>query len=348
MTVTALQPSTGTLLYLSRQHIAEAGGESPALYAEVIEEALKLHAQGQYVQPLKPYLRVPGEGGEPGHIADRIIAMPSYVGGDMKVSGLKWIGSKHDNPGTRGLERASGIIVLNDPASNYPIALMEAALISSMRTAAVTAVGVKYLAKRTFASVTVIGCGLIAERQLQAVCELFPQVTVVHLYDTRPQAASRLAERIAAAYQQVSCRVEDSAEQAVRCGDVVIPCTVADQPYISYSWLRPGAFVSNISIMDLHKDVFLQADKVVVDDWEQSNREKKIIHQLVQEGLFSKDALHAELGEIAAGLKPGRERDDEIIVLNPMGMALEDIACAYRIYERAVGQGIGIPLPLYE
>jgi N-[(2S)-2-amino-2-carboxyethyl]-L-glutamate dehydrogenase len=342
------KPRMGTMIYLSRHDVAAAGGDQPQLYADVIEEALALHAEGKYVQPLKPYLRVPGEGGKEGHIADRIIAMPSYVGGDLNVSGLKWIGSKHDNPGARSLERASGIVILNDPETNYPIALMEAALISSMRTAAVTTVGMKYLAKKDCATVAVIGCGLIAERQLQSVCTLFPQVKDVHLYDTRTESAQRMKEQLAASFPSVQWHVEPSAEAAVRSGDVVIPCTVTDQPYIKFEWLRQGAFVSNISIMDLHKDVFLHADKVVVDDWEQSNREKKIIHQLVQEGRFSREQLHAELGQIVLGERAGRERDDEIIVLNPMGMALEDIACAYRIYERALEQGVGVVLPLYE
>lgn len=339
---------TPSLLYLNRKQIAEAGGESPALYAEAIEEALALHARGEFVQPLKPYLRVAEPDGGTGHIADRIIAMPSYVGGDLRVSGLKWIGSKHDNPGLRGMERASGVIVLNDPDTNYPVAIMEASLISSMRTAAVTAVAAKYLAKEAFASVAVVGCGLIAERQLQSLIELFPSVETVHLYDVRDESSAQLANKLRSRYPQVETVVHHSAEEAVRGGEVVIPCTVADRPYIPFAWLRKGAFVSNVSIMDLEKDVFLHADKVVVDDWEQSNREKKTIHQLVLEGRFSKDRLHAELGQIVLGERLGRQTEDEIIVLNPMGMAMEDIACAYRLYERALELGLGTKLPLYE
>ena len=98
--------------------------------------------------------------------------------------------------------------------------------------------------------------------------------------------------------------------------------------------------------MDVQKEVFLHVDKVVVDDWDQSNREKKIIHQLVEEGLFSREQLHAELGEIVVGAKPGRESADEIILLNPMGMAVEDIACAHAIYEQARATNTGTWLSL--
>jgi ornithine cyclodeaminase len=122
---------------------------------------------------------------------------------------------------------------------------------------------------------------------------------------------------------------------------------VTDAPYLMFDWLKPGAFVSNVSIMDVHKDVYTKADKVVVDDWDQSNREKKIINQLVLEGRFSREKLHAELGQIVIGEKPGRETDDEIILLNPMGMALDDLVCARHFYHLAQASGVGTQLPLY-
>jgi ornithine cyclodeaminase len=98
--------------------------------------------------------------------------------------------------------------------------------------------------------------------------------------------------------------------------------------------------------MDVERDVFLKVDKVVVDDWDQSNREKKIINLLVEAGEFSRERLHAELGEIIVGRRPGRETDDEIILLNPMGMAIDDIACAKAILSRAEDRNIGTVLPL--
>jgi len=98
--------------------------------------------------------------------------------------------------------------------------------------------------------------------------------------------------------------------------------------------------------MDVHKDVYEKVDKVIVDDWDQSNREKKIINQLVLEGRFSREQLHAELGEIVIGRKPGRERDDEIILLNPMGMELDDMVCARHFYHLALERNAGTRLPL--
>lgn len=332
------------ILYLSKSDIAKLGGESSDLYVTAVSRALELHAKRDFAQPLKPYLRV---NEKEGHIADRIIAMPAYVGGEAPISGLKWIGSKHDNPSKRVMERASGLLILNDAVSHYPIAVMETSLISGMRTAAVTVIGARYLAKKGFSELACMGCGVIAKMQLMSMLEQFPQIKSIHLFDVNQEAARRLGEQLREKSPGVEVVIAPTAEQAVREGEVVITCTVVDKPYLAFEWLQKGAFVSNISIMDVHKEVFLKADKVVVDDWDQSNREKKVINQLVLEGTFSREQLHAELGEILLGTKVGRESDDEIILLNPMGMAVEDIASAHEIYQKAVAENVGTRLPLY-
>ncbi|MGH3520212.1 MAG: 2,3-diaminopropionate biosynthesis protein SbnB [Haloechinothrix sp.] len=331
------------ILYLNRSDIIGVGGGHSELYVQPLREALVMHAEGRTVQPLKPYLRAHGE---QGHIADRIIAMPAHVG-RPGISGLKWVGSKHDNPARVGRERASAVIVLNDPATNYPIAILEGSLISAWRTAAVTTLAAKHLARKEFTDVALIGCGVIGTAQITALLQQFDHIATVHLYDSRPEAAQSLAGRITSDRPGISVSVGESAEDAVRSGDLVVPCTVTDQPYIHADWLKRGCFLSNVSIMDVHKDVFLSADKVIVDDWEQSNREKKIINQLVEDGRFSRELLHAELGEVLAGTRPGRESDDEVIVLNPMGMAVADIACAAEVYQRALREGAGTWLDLY-
>jgi len=338
-----MDTSTG-ILYLSRSEIAGLGGDSPELYLAAVERAFRLHAEGRFVQPLKPYLR---PAGSDGHIADRIIAMPAALLDERPIAGLKWIGSKHDNPALRSIERASGLIILNDATTHYPIAVLEAGLISAMRTAAVTAIGVRHLARPDARFLTCIGCGLIGRMQVLTLLAVHPELVTLTLFDSLPSAAERLACEIRERFPQVDCTVAPSAADAVRAGEIVVTCTVADRPYISADWLQAGTFVSNVSIMDLTPEAFLLANKVVVDDWEQSNRQKKMLNQLVESGRFSRAQLHAELGEIVVGRKVGRETRDEIIVLNPMGLAIEDIACAQAIYEQALVRGIGTRFPLF-
>lgn len=330
------------VLYLSQEDIREIGGDCSHLYVEAVRQALIAHARGEFVQPLKPYLRVEPEG----HIADRIIAMPAHIG-SPGMSGIKWVGSKHDNPDKRGLERASALIILNDPQTHYPIAVMEGSLVSGMRTAAVTVLAARYLAREGFEQVGIIGCGVIARMHAFSLLEQFPAIRRIFLHDQNVEAAYRLALLLRKRYPKLGVTVTDTPGTTVEQAEVLVPCTVTDQPYIPLEWIPKGAFVSNISIMDLHKEVFTGVDKVVVDDWDQSNRERKVIHQLVLEGRFSRNHLHGELGEIIIGTKPGREKEDERIVLNPMGMAIEDIACAEAIYRRALEQQGGRLLPLY-
>ncbi|EJN06833.1 2,3-diaminopropionate biosynthesis protein SbnB [Phyllobacterium sp. YR531] len=331
------------LRFLSRQDIVALGGDRSQIYMDAVEEGFRLHARGDYAQPLKPYLRNPNSG----HIADRIIAMPAWIGGDDPISGLKWIGSKHDNPSLRFIDRASAVIVLNDNETNFPIALLEAARISSLRTAAVTGVAARHLARPNFTDVAVIGCGPIGRTQVQMFCEQFPSVERIHIFDRQPAAMTAVTDWLGDTFPSVQPVVHDNARAAIGAADVVVTATVTDQPYLKFDWLRPGTFLSNISIMDIEKEVFLKVNKVVVDDWDQCNREKKIINQLVEEGSFSREKLHAEIGEIVTGIKAGRENNQEIIMLNPMGMAIDDIVCARAILRRAEEANAGILVDLF-
>lgn len=329
------------ILYLNRADIQRIRSAQLDVFVRAVEEALRLHAQRMFVQPLKPYLRWRGEDS---HIADRIIAMPAYVGGARPAAGLKWIGSKHDNPTSHGLERASAVIILNDVDTHYPIAILEGGLISNCRTAAVTAVAAKHLARRAFTRVCCIGSGPIGRMQLDTLIEHFPGIREIYLFDLDAGAARRHAASLEQ-NEAVSVTVTSSAETAVRAAEVIITATVTARPYLPFEWLARGAFVSNVSIMDVEPDVFLKVDKLVVDDWDQCNREKKVIHQLVESGKFSRDRLHSELGQVVTGMRPGREDADEIIMLNPMGMAVEDIACAQAVFRAALDRGVGTWLP---
>jgi ornithine cyclodeaminase len=214
-----------------------------------------------------------------------------------------------------------------------------------MRTAGITAIAVRRLARPEMASVACVGCGPIARMQLWTLFDQFPLLASAHLFDVNRDAAERLAAELDACGASGAV-VESSAEVAVGKGDVVITCTTAERPYLAYEWLRPGALVANVSLMDVDKDVFLRADKLVVDDWDQCNREGKTIHELVREGRLARADLHAELGDIVADRRPGREHDEEVILLNPMGMAIADLACAQAVYHAALHDGVGTWLSL--
>lgn len=334
------EPGAGDILYLTRRDVRAAMGTSIRGYVEALRGALALHAEGKTAQPLKPYLRWRRRG----HIADRIIAMPGYVGGEQEMAGIKWIGSKHDNPTERGIPRASAVIVLNDPETHFPVAIMEGGEISGMRTAGVTVLAAEYLARPGFQALALVGCGFIGRLHALGLLESFPAIERVYLYDHSRRAARALARELGAHGLRVT--VCETAEEAVCRGEVVVPCTVTARPYIRLDWLMPGVFVSNISIMDVMPEVYLGVDKLLVDDWEQANRERKTINQLVLAGRLRQSDLHAQLGDVVRGRKPGRETPDERILLSPMGMAIEDVACAAAVYRTAREQGTGTWLTL--
>lgn len=340
---TPAEPAAGDILYLNRRDVRAAMGSSIRGYVEALRAGLALHAEGKTAQPLKPYLRWRRRG----HIADRIIAMPGYVGGEHPMAGIKWIGSKHDNPSLRGIPRASAVIVLNDPETHFPVAILEGGEISGMRTAGVSVLACEYLARPGFQALALVGCGFIGRLHALGLLESFPAIARVHLYDHDRGAAEALAQELDGLGREgLTVSVCESAEDAVCRGEVVVPCTVTARPYIELDWLMPGAFVSNISIMDVKPEVYLGVDKLLVDDWEQANRERKTINQLVLSGRLKQSDLHAELGDVVRGIKPGRETPDERILLNPMGMAIEDVACAAAVYRTAREQGTGTWLTL--
>lgn len=212
-----------TLRYLSQSDLLNLGANHSNSFIEAITERLTLHANKQFVQPLKPYLRWQGAD----HIADRIIAMPCYLGGNDPIAGIKWIGSRQHNPKKFNIPRASALIVLNDSETNYPVAVMEGSLISAMRTAAITGVSIKYLAKKDFSDITVIGCGPIAQMQIKTVLEQYAQVKKIHLFDVNPEAAEKLKALFLSDYPNLEIEIHDSAKSAIQQADVLITCTVS-------------------------------------------------------------------------------------------------------------------------
>lgn len=331
--------SSDTMLYLARGDVSQAAGSSFEPFVEAVTAALVAHCRGATCQPLKPYLRPPGSE-DP---YDRLIAMPAYVDGATQAIGLKWIGSKRLAPGSRGRERASALIVLNDPETHRPTAVMEGGLISGKRTAAVTVAAARRLARPGVEAISVVGCGFIGRLHALALAEAFPAVRI-HLYDSHPGAVAGLLAEMGE--RGVDARGCSSVEEAVKSASVVAACTAASAPTIEAGWFAKGAFLSNVSLIDAMPELYLQADKLVVDDWEQGNRPGKILNDLVSSGRLKREDVHGELGEVLDESLEGRSDPQERILLNPMGLAIEDVACGAFVYRQAIEKGLGRWLPL--
>lgn len=331
----------GSTLFLSQRDVMAAGATDPEWVGSVLEQVFLLHEQQAFTAPPSSFLKRP----ECPHVADRIIGLSAHVGEPFNMEGMKWIASSHINPDF-GLPRANAVIVLNDPVHRLPVAIMEGALISAMRTAMVQALAARYLAREDSESIGLVGAGRIGALTLWALASWFPQITTYRAYD---QSAERLNAFVAhMAAQGITVTAESSFQRALSDADIGIVATTESEPYVTEAEFKRGSLFMNVSLMDPTFELVSAADKIVVDDWHQSVHSDRVLARMHREGLVTRDTIHGEFGAVVAGHIAGRERDDERIFWNPFGLAIEDIAVASALYERALAKGLGQHLNLVD
>jgi ornithine cyclodeaminase len=337
-----------TFLFLSQEDVVAAGGLEIRPTIETVAEALRLHARGDTVLPHKPTIRWSADL-DSEERDGRIMAMPAYVGGSFGVAGLKWIPSVPSNP-ARGLPRGIGMILLTSRETGLPLAVMDGTVVSAMRTAAVTGVACRLLAPPDAGVVALLGAGAQARTQLMALEAELP-LREVRTFDSAPGRAEAFCLREAApelrrAFDLVPA---GTAEHACRGASVVVPVTIAPQPYIEPGWLDPGSLFVSISSLDATVDVIRRADVLVCDDWEHETGHpaRPFARAVVEEAVPPDGEGVQELGRILVGEQPGRASPGERVFVSPVGLAIEDVAAAHRVYERARDRGIGTTLELW-
>jgi ornithine cyclodeaminase len=322
------------ILWLNNEQVASL--LSPAVALANVELALKLHAQDLYQQPPKPYIRPGGKENE--YCQGRVIVMPAFLGGEFNVIGCKIIAGFPSNV-DKGLPRASGLVVLNSAITGFPLAVMECAELSARRTAAIVALSVRELAGPGPHEVAILGAGPIAAAVIDALAEHIC-VRQIHLYDTCQDRAEALAHSKNCCLTLKTSVTPDMATALVHASIAVL-ATTGTRGYLTPELAGRKKLIVALSLDDASEDLFLSADKIVVDSFDDCNREEKLLHRLVQRGLFSREQVHAELGEILLGHKPGRQHPDEFVYVNPMGMAIEDTAVAWSVYHSALERKVG-------
>jgi ornithine cyclodeaminase/alanine dehydrogenase-like protein (mu-crystallin family) len=235
-----------------------------------------------------------------------------------------------------GLPTIQGAVILSDAANGTPLAIMDSMSITALRTAAATAVAAKYLAREQSDTLLICGCGGQAAAQLRAVLEVRKPRKVL-AYD---QDAARAAD-FAKAHGATA--VADLAA-AVGGSDLVVTCTTARRYFITRDMVRPGTFVAAVGADHEQKQeiepALLTSAKLVTDVTEQACQIGDLHHAIVA-GVMTRESVHAELGEVVAGRKPGRVRDDEVIVFDSTGTGLQDVAAAIAAYRRALERKAG-------
>jgi len=319
------------LLYLSQRDVA-AVGLSMREIIDALEVAFREKGEGRVEMPPKPGIHPQPEA--------FIHAMPASIPA-LKSAGLKWVSAFPANT-QRGLPYITGLLVLNDPETGLPLSVMDCVWITGMRTGAATALSAKYLARPDSSAAGILGCGVQGRTNLLALNELFP-LTSVRAYDLNPERAAVYAQEMREK-TGLDVRPVGQPRDAVAGRDIVVTAgTILKQPHatIQAGWLEPGAFASPVDFDSYwHPDALAQADKFCTDDTAQLRYYQQI-------GYFQRiPPIHADLGELVAGKRPGRERGDERNFGCNLGLAIDDMATAILIYQRAVERGIGVWLPL--
>jgi alanine dehydrogenase len=240
------------------------------------------------------------------------------------------------NPGERGLPTIQGLLLLYELEGGRPVAVLDSAELTARRTGAATGVAVKHLAVEGRLVVTLIGCGRQAEAQLEAVAAV-RDLDRVRVFDARPEAAQELERRLRG---RLPLEVVSEWRQSARESDVVITCTPARALILDADDVSAGCLVAAVGADNPHKQEIapelLSRAKIVCDVTEQCAVMGDLHHAIVA-GVIARDGVHAELGEVVAGLAAGRESEEEIIVFDSTGMALQDLVAAVLTYENATG-----------
>src|SRR4029079_598434 len=234
-----------SFLFLSQEDVVAAGGTDMPAIIEVIERAFRIKAAGDVFMPPKVMITWSDEPGTE-ELHGRIMAMPAYVGGEVDVAGLKWIPSVPDNPSRRGLPRANALVLLSDRETGLPLAVMDGTVVSGMPTGAVTGVAVRHLAAGDERRACLLGAGVLAHTQLDALRVVMQALERVDVYDPDRDRVQRFCSRQADA-TGLDMRSADTAEAAVRGAQVVVPATRGVQPTFEPDWRDEGVTVVLVS-----------------------------------------------------------------------------------------------------
>ena len=323
----------GSLLYLSYTDVQQLLDMKTAI--RLAEEALLEQAGGRvdWCEPRQMVLRSSA-------YPDTALKYKSCVLRGLGIAGSRIVGLNRTEAGKRvAAERPTKFILLTDPASGAFLAILDEHGSYAMRTGAGVAIAMKYLARPKCRRLGMVGSGDMAEASLLALMEVCAPEEI-RVFSRTPAHRERFAEKMAARLGRQVVAVS-TAEAAVRGCDIVCSATTATEPFIRDEWLDPGStFYTMGEFQEAETTVYQNTSKFVVDDWEQVML-KVDLQALLKQGIITEQRVHADFAQLVSGQKPGRESDDERILIRSQGLVIQDIAIAHWVYRAALERGIG-------
>jgi len=303
----------------------------------VVEAAFRDHAEGRSLGSGVLGLPVPGGG---------FHLKAAGLGGDAPLFAAKLNGN-FDANASLGMPRILGLIVLCDAANGYPVAVMDSTFITLVRTGAATAVAARHLALPHASTVTVAGCGVQGRIQLRAVCAVRP-IQRAFAFDADPAVAEDFATGMSALLGR-DVRAVRELGAAARASEIVITCTPSRRPILGVGDVGPGTFIAAVGADSEDKQEIapaLMASAAIVPDLLEQAAAFGDLHHAIASGAMKRDDVRAELGPIVAGRAAGRLGDDEVLVFDSTGTALQDVAAAALVYRSACRSDRGVTLDL--
>jgi len=303
---------------------------------EAVEEAFREHGLGKAQMPPKSYLYYKKYNGD-------LRTMPAYLE-ELDATGVKVVNVHPANPGA-GLPTVMAVVILNSPKTGAPLAMMGGTHLTSMRTGAAGAVAAKYLARKNSRTVGIVGAGAQARTQLLGLAKIFAieKVLVADVSIDRCRALEQDCRSFLDVEYDLSTEIKDACE----C-DILVTTTPSRKPLVKDEWICEGTHINAIGADAKGKEELepniLGRSKVVVDDLAQASHSGEVNVPLTK-GLFAPEGIYATIGEIVAGKVPGRVSDDEITVFDSTGLAIQDVATATKVHQKAIEKGIGTKLP---
>ncbi|MGZ4353866.1 MAG: ornithine cyclodeaminase family protein [Gaiellaceae bacterium] len=305
---------------------------------ELMHDALAGLARGDGFQPLRSIVFPPNATGGIG-------LMPAYRGGERPTYALKAINVVPDNPRARGLDTHQGAVLVSDGESGALQAVLNASAITEIRTAAVSGAATRALARDDVRVLAVLGAGAQARGHLHAMAAARP-FEHGRIWARDPEQARRLADDLELPFP---LEVVAHAEDAVRGADVVVTATAAEEPIVRREWFADGTHINAVgSSIPRTRELdgaTVAASTLFVDRRESTENEAGDFLLAVKEGTVGPDHITAELGEVFAGMHPGRTSEEEITLFKSLGIAIEDLAAGEYVLRKAREQGVGSEVP---
>ena len=322
-------------LFLSQEDLLKAGCLDMRLAIGAAEEAMLAFRKDEILFPDK-VVQIFDEGTQ-----ERINCLPATLLTE-KVCGVKWVSVFPRNPERYGMQNLSAVIILSEIERGFPIAFMDGTLCSNVRVGAMGALAARHLARPDARSIAFIGAGEQAKMHLIGMKTVIPGIEECRVSAKLAEEEQQFIEEMRPLFGEMRFSAAGTeARQAMEGADILVTATSAQAPLLKAAWMKPGSFYSHIGGWEDEYAVAKQCDKIVCDDWETVKHRTQTLSRMYKDGELRDEDVHANLVEIIAGEKSGRETPEERAYFNAVGLAYVDVAIAHAMYLRAREAGAG-------